>query len=143
MSQKPDNRGGASWFVLLAVEKNEQINDLFQPLSSETIVSSVSPLYCSRHPVRLRDTAGGEDWKWCFSFGIRIALCTSPLFVWLRHTPQCYGARQGRSVIPGLLLSLFFNPSVLRTPPLYFAVHNTGEEDCNAVFFPILFCSAP
>ena len=42
-----------------------------------------------------------------------------------------------------LLLSQFFNPSVLRTPPLYFAVHNTGEEDCNAVFFPILFCSAP
>ena len=24
-TQKPDNRGGASWFVLLAVEKNEQI----------------------------------------------------------------------------------------------------------------------
>ena len=24
----------------------------------------------------------------------------------------------------------FFNPSVLRTPPLYFAVQNTGEEDC-------------
>jgi len=24
-SQKPDNCGGASWFVLLAVEKNEQI----------------------------------------------------------------------------------------------------------------------
>ena len=24
-SQKPDNRGGASWFVLLAAEKNEQI----------------------------------------------------------------------------------------------------------------------
>ena len=23
----------------------------------------------------------------------------------------------------------FFNPSVLRTPPLYFAVQNTGEED--------------
>ena len=44
-TQKPDNRGGASWFVLLAVEKNEQINDLFQPLSSETAVPSVSPLY--------------------------------------------------------------------------------------------------
>ena len=44
-SQKPDNRGGASLFVLLAVEKNEQINDLFQPLSSETAVPSVSPLY--------------------------------------------------------------------------------------------------
>nr|DAW95809.1 MAG TPA: hypothetical protein [Caudoviricetes sp.] len=27
-----------------------------------------------------------------------------------------------------LLLSLFFNPSVLRTPPLYFAVQNTEEE---------------
>ncbi|WP_302990771.1 hypothetical protein [Barnesiella intestinihominis] len=24
-TQKPDNSGGASWFVLLAVEKNEQI----------------------------------------------------------------------------------------------------------------------
>ena len=44
-TQKPDNRGGASWFVLLAAEKNEQINDLFQPLSSETAVPSVSPLY--------------------------------------------------------------------------------------------------
>ena len=43
--QAPDNCGGASWFVLLAVEKNEQINDLFQPLSSETAVPSVSPLY--------------------------------------------------------------------------------------------------
>jgi len=27
-----------------------------------------------------------------------------------------------------LLLSLFFNPSVLRTPPLYFAAQNTEEE---------------
>ena len=36
-----------------------------------------------------------------------------------------------------------FNPSVLRTPPLYFAAQNTGEEDCNAAFFLILFCSAP
>ena len=36
-----------------------------------------------------------------------------------------------------------FNPSVLRTPPLYFAAQNTGEEDCNAAFFLKLFCSAP
>ena len=41
---------------------------------------------------------------------------------------------QGESVIPGLLLLMFFqplcffNPSVLRPPPLYFAVQNTGEE---------------
>ena len=27
-----------------------------------------------------------------------------------------------------LLLSLYFNPSVLRTPPLYFAAQNTEEE---------------
>ena len=33
-TQKPDNRGGASWFVLLAAEKNEQaqINDISIPL---------------------------------------------------------------------------------------------------------------
>ncbi|WP_302405394.1 hypothetical protein [Barnesiella intestinihominis] len=55
-----------------------------------------------------RDTAGGEDWKWCFSFGIRIALCTSPLFVWLRHTPQCYGARQGREFNPVTTVSGIF-----------------------------------
>ena len=42
-------------------------------------------------------------------------------------------------MIPGLLLSLFFNPSVLRTPPLYFAVQNTGEE--GEMYFP--FASAP
>ena len=47
-------------------------------------------------PIFPNGNTGGEDWKWCFSFGIRIALCTSPLFVWLRHTPQCYGVRQGR-----------------------------------------------
>jgi len=47
-------------------------------------------------------------------------------------------------VIPGLLLSLFFNPSVLRTPPLYFAVQNTEEEGildsvAVAVFNPSVF----
>ena len=33
-AKKPDNCGGASWFVLLAVEKNEQaqINDISIPL---------------------------------------------------------------------------------------------------------------
>ena len=30
---------------------------IFQPLSSETTVPSVSPLYHSQHPVMLRDTA--------------------------------------------------------------------------------------
>ena len=36
-----------------------------------------------------------------------------------------------------LLLSLFFNPSVLRTPPLYFAGQNTEEGE---MYFP--FASA-
>ena len=34
----------------------------------------------------------------------------------------------GERVIPDLLLPMFSNPSVLRTPPLYFALQNTGEE---------------
>ena len=62
------------------------------------------PYMAAPHPAMSRDTAGGEDWKWCFSFGIRIALCTSPLFVWLRHTPQCYGVRQGRCLSSPLLI---------------------------------------
>ena len=36
-------------------------------------------------------------------------------------------------------VAVFFNPSVLRTPPLYFAVQNTGEE--GEMYFP--FASAP
>jgi len=38
-----------------------------------------------------------------------------------------------------LLLSLYFNPSVLWTPPLYFAMQNTEEE--GEMYFP--FASAP
>ncbi len=30
--------------------------------------------------------------------------------------------------LPRIILIVFFNPSVLRTPPLYFAEQNTGEE---------------
>jgi len=30
-TQKPDNRGGASWFVLLAVEKNKRIESIIMP----------------------------------------------------------------------------------------------------------------
>ena len=51
----------------------------------------------------------------------------------------------GERVIPDLLLLLllllpmFSNPSVLRTPPLYFAVQNTEEE--GEMYFP--FASAP
>ena len=45
----------------------------------------------------------------------------------------------GERVIPDLLLPMFSNPSVLRTPPLYFAMQNTGEE--GEMYFP--FASAP
>ena len=39
-----DNCGGASWFVLLAAEKNEQINDLSTPLLWNYRSFGVSPI---------------------------------------------------------------------------------------------------
>ena len=43
------------------------------------------------------------------------------------------------------LLWIFFNPSVLRTPPLYFAMQNTEEEGNTflCVVFVLLPCHAP
>ena len=41
-AEKPDNCGGASWFVLLAAEKNEQINNLSTPPS----LRDTSPIFC-------------------------------------------------------------------------------------------------
>ena len=50
-SQKPDNRGGASWFVLLAVEKNEQIKRInvtrtFFDWERKSLVFNLLPLPC-------------------------------------------------------------------------------------------------
>ena len=50
-SQKPDNRGGASWFVLLAAEKNEQIKRInvtrtFFDWERKLLVSNLLPLPC-------------------------------------------------------------------------------------------------
>jgi len=39
------------------------------------------------------------------------------------------------------LLRIFFNPSVQRTPPLYFALQNTGEE--GNTFLCIVFILLP
>ena len=39
-----DNCGGASWFVILAAEKNEQINDLSNPLLWNYRSFGVSPI---------------------------------------------------------------------------------------------------
>ena len=41
----------------------------------------------------------------------------------------------GERVIPDFLLPMFSNPSVLRTPPLYFAMQNTGEVDNSFLYF--------
>ena len=50
-TQKPDNRGGASWFVLLAVEKNEQIKRInvtrtFFDWERKSLVFNLLPLPC-------------------------------------------------------------------------------------------------
>ncbi len=51
--------------------------------------------------------------------------------IWLRHTG-------GECDTRFVTVAVFFNPSVLRTPPLYFAAQNTEEEE---MYFP--FASAP
>ena len=57
----------------------------------------------------------------------------------LYTTPRkAAGHGRGRVWYLILLLSLFFNPSVLRTPPLYFAAQNT--EEVGEMYFP--FASA-
>ena len=50
-TQKPDNSGGASWFVLLAVEKNEQIKRInvtrtFFDRERKSLVFNLLPLPC-------------------------------------------------------------------------------------------------
>ena len=132
-----DRGGGTKWRRGWKAVQNVSFN-LFPLLIADSIFSffcfcfnpsvlRTPPLYFAVH------NTGEED---CNAVFFPILFCSAP---------QCYGTRQGKGcdLILLLLLSQFFNPSVLRTPPLYFAVHNTGEEDCNAVFFPILFCSAP
>ena len=53
-TQKPDNSGGASWFVLLAVEKNEQIKRIsvtrtFFGRERKSIVAQSSPCRVPQH----------------------------------------------------------------------------------------------
>ena len=52
--------------------------------------------------------------------------------IWLRHTG-------GECDTLFVTVAVFFNPSVLRTPPLYFAAQITEEE--GEMYFP--FASAP
>ena len=53
----------------------------------------------------------------------------NPLLIAVRY--PAYGARQGEKVILDFVTAtadIFLTPPSLRTPPLYFAVQNTGEE---------------
>ena len=63
----------------------------------------------------------------------------------LRHTPQCCGIRQGERLRFDFIAVAVavFNPSVLRTPPLYFAVHNTGEGGLQRSLFSLYCFVAP
>ena len=80
----------------------------------------------------------------CTTQGRRIATQSFSLYCFVApRNAAGHGRGRDCDLILLLLLSLFFNPSVLRTPPLYFTLQNTGEEDWKAAFFPILFCSAP
>ena len=61
--------------------------------------------------------------------GIFLTVFFNPLALWALPL-YSLTETQGERVIPDLLLLLpmFSNPSVLRTPPLYFALQNAGEE---------------
>ena len=54
-TQKPDNRGGASWFVLLAAEKNEQITQIS---ATETIFGGERKSSIQSPPAVPRSIAG-------------------------------------------------------------------------------------
>ena len=75
------------------------------------------PRLAGTPPISLRDT-GGEDCKvTCYPYAV----------FQLPVMPQDT-AGEGRLQPNPFPLLRFFNPSVLRTPPLYFAVQNTEEE---------------
>ena len=113
-----DRGGGTKWRRGWKAVQNVSFN-LFPLLIADSIFSF---FYFCFNPLALR--------------ALPLYRCATP------RNAAGHGRGRDCDLILLLLLSQFFNPSVLRTPPLYFAVHNTGEEDCNAVFFPILFCSA-
>ena len=70
-------------------------------------------------PIFPNGNTGGEDWKVTFSPYDVLQLPVMP-----QDT-----AGEGRLQPNPFPLLRFFNPSVLRTPPLYFAVQNTEEEE--------------
>ena len=69
-------------------------------------------------PIFPNGNTGGEDWKVTF---YPYAVLQLPVM------PQ--DTAEGKGYIRYKLIDVVFNPSVLRTPPLYFAVQNTEEEE--------------
>ena len=130
-------------FILLNSEKNE-------PRSAAAVIGLLAFRYGRRRGLRnsLRsnsprpfpsvslatsppDKGGIGDCCFCL-YSNPLALWALPLyFCCAKHPVMLRGTAEGESVILGLLLPLFFqplcffNPSVLRPPPLYFAVQNT------------------
>ena len=107
-----------SWFVLLSSEKNEPFGLLFllTPPSLRT-----PPLYFfAPHTAMLRGTAREDcDTKDFLSLPKKV------LVTLIRFICSFFlAARKTNQEAPPFLLT----PPSLRTPPLYFALQNTGEE---------------
>ena len=95
-------------FILLNSEKNE-------PRSAAAVIGPFG--------LSLRAPSGG-----C---GTRSAQTVLALF-----PPSPLRLRRPIKAESGIVtVAVFFNPSVLRTPPLYFALQNTGEEDNSFLYF--------
>ena len=96
---------------------------IFQPLSSETVVSSVSPLLLRYTPQCYGRLMSGLLLSLFFQ-----PLChyVPPSPLWLRYTLQCFGARQGRS----LKVTLYS----------YRLSHNNGERRGKFFCEKRLFC---
>ena len=99
-------------FILLNSEKNE-------PRSAAAVIGPFG--------LSLRSPSGG-----CGTRSTQTVLALFP--------PSPLRLRRPIKAESGIVtVAVFFNPSVLRTPPLYFAAQNTEEE--GEMYFP--FASAP
>ena len=114
-----------------------------QPLSEETTVSSVSPYITNVTPRNAtRHSRREVDIRFCFLFcqyffQLPRPTGTSPISSTMSRGRGDLNLSSPRSV--------FSNPSVLRTPPLYFAMQNT-EEEVNTflcIVFVLLPCRVP
>ena len=103
-----DRGGGTKWRRGWKAVQNVSFN-LFPLLIADSIFSF---FYFCFNPLALR--------------ALPLYRCATP------RNAAGHGRGRDCDLILLLLLSLFFNPSVLRTPPLYFTLQNTGEEDWKA-----------